>query len=72
MPHLSPARLSRKHNDSNVLCLAGGGTVKKTVSGLTLAKAKSIIKVWLETDFSDEPRHKRRLDKIAKIERGKR
>jgi ribose 5-phosphate isomerase B len=54
------ARLSRLHNDANVLILAG----RKT----DLGTAKAIVAVWLETDF-EGGRHKARLDKIGDIER---
>lgn len=53
------ARLSRKHNDSNILVLAGRITAKDL--------AKQIVEEWLTTEF-DGGRHKRRLDKITKIE----
>ena len=54
------ARLSREHNDANVLVLAGRRT--------DLDGAKAIISVWLTTAFAGE-RHQRRLDKIREIER---
>ena len=53
------ARLSREHNDSNILVLGGW------ITGKTLAK--KIIEEWLEIKFKGE-KHKRRLDKIIKIE----
>lgn len=53
------ARLSREHNDSNILTLGG------RITGKTLAK--KIIEEWLEAKFQGE-KHKRRLDKITKIE----
>ena len=54
------ARLSRRHNDSNVLVL-GSAFVN---AGL----AKRIVKVWLDTPF-EGGRHKRRLDLVKNIER---
>ena len=48
------AILSRRHNDANVLCLAG-----RTI---TPRKAIKIIKVFLTTDF-EGGRHARRLKK---------
>ncbi len=54
------AQLSREHNDANILCLSGWDT-----SG---AKVKSIIRVWLKTEFTGHQRHVRRLGKIKKIE----
>lgn len=54
------ARMSREHNDSNVLILGG------RVIGEELAL--EIVKIWLETSFSGG-RHKRRLEKIEEIEK---
>lgn len=54
------ARLSRDHNDANVLCLGGKTTSKEL--------AIKIVKVWLETPFSNEERHKKRIEKIKQIE----
>ena len=62
------AQLSREDNDANVLCLAGGGMLKP-IPGLSLGTAKEIISAWLRTQFSGEARHKRRIEKIKKIER---
>ncbi|MBS3148495.1 ribose 5-phosphate isomerase B [Candidatus Woesearchaeota archaeon] len=53
---LQNAKLSRQHNDANVLCLSGWQ--------LPLSKAKTIAKTWLETSFSNEERHIRRIRKI--------
>lgn len=53
------ARLSRSHNDANVLALSGETGEEKT---------KEILEVWLKTPFSGEERHKRRLVKIREIE----
>jgi RpiB/LacA/LacB family sugar-phosphate isomerase len=53
------ARMSREHNNTNVLCM-GQNYIKP-------ALAKKIIKVWLETEFSREERHHRRVDKIEKV-----
>ena len=54
------ARMSREHNNANVLCLGG------RVVGLGLAL--DIVDIWLRTEFSDSPRHHRRVDKIAEVE----
>ena len=56
---LYAARLCREHNNSNVLILAG------RMTGIDLAR--EIVKVWLEVEFQGG-RHKRRLDKLRKIE----
>jgi ribose 5-phosphate isomerase B len=56
------ARMSREHNDANIVSL---GT--RTLSA---DKAKKLVKLWLETPFSNEERHKRRIEKIKTIEKG--
>ena len=56
------ARISRDHNDSNVLCISGDQT-----GDVLLRK---IVEVWLTTGFSGG-RHQRRVDKIQAIEEGK-
>ena len=53
------ARMSRLHNDTNILILAG----RKTDSGI----ARQIVGVWLETPF-EGGRHQGRLDKIRALE----
>lgn len=58
------ARMSRMDNDANVLAL-GGRTIKP-------AAAIALVKLWLGTKFSDEPRHARRIMKIARYETGRR
>ncbi|MDP3640665.1 MAG: RpiB/LacA/LacB family sugar-phosphate isomerase [Nanoarchaeota archaeon] len=54
-------RLSRDHNDANVLAL-GARFVSE-------AEAKKAVKLWLETPFSGAVRHTRRLRKIKLFER---
>jgi ribose 5-phosphate isomerase B len=54
------AELSRRHNDANVLCLAG----RKT----DLEKAEKIVDIWLQTAF-EGGRHNRRIEKIREIEK---
>lgn len=54
------AELSRRHNDLNVLCLAGG------IVGDNLLDR--LIEIWLKTPF-EGGRHARRLQKIAEFER---
>ena len=51
---------SRQHNDSNVLSLPA--------DHLTEEQAKKIVKLWLETSFSGEERHQRRIQKIEELE----
>ncbi len=53
------ARLSRLHNDANILCLSG--------RFLEPAAAVEMVKVWLETQF-EGGRHQRRVDKISALE----
>lgn len=54
------ARMSREHNDANVLCLGARES--------SFEKAKKIALIWLKTGFSGEERHKRRIEKIARYE----
>lgn len=56
-------RLSREHNDTNILSLAA--------RFLTADEAKKAVSVWLETGFDKASRHQRRHDKIKKVENGK-
>ncbi|MBA2529629.1 MAG: ribose 5-phosphate isomerase B [Euzebyales bacterium] len=56
---LYTARLSREHNDANVLALGG----RIVAAGL----ADEIVTLWLATDFAGG-RHRRRLDQIAALE----
>lgn len=55
------ARMSRQHNDANILVLAG----RKTDTGT----ARSITQVWLATPF-EGGRHQKRLDKLRDTEFG--
>ena len=55
------ARVSRDHNDANVLCLSGD-----QISSILLRR---IVEVWLNTEFSGG-RHERRVKKIHRIEEG--
>jgi ribose 5-phosphate isomerase B len=57
---LYTARLSRQHNNANVLAL--GGRIVGT--GL----AEEILAVWLSTPF-EGGRHQRRVDRIGEIEK---
>lgn len=51
---------SRNDDNSNILALGA--------NYLDIDDAKKIIVTWLETPFSGEERHKRRLDKISELE----
>lgn len=57
---LFTARLSREHNDANVLSMGG----RIVAPGL----ADEIVKLWLDTPF-EGGRHERRVAQIAEIER---
>ena len=53
-------KLARIHNDANVLSIG--------VRFVTKEEAYQAVKVFLETAFSNEERHRRRIDKITQIE----
>ena len=55
------AKMTRLHNDANVLALGGG------IVGVNLGI--EIVKTFLETPFSAEEKHRRRIDKISAIEK---
>ena len=57
---LYTARLSREHNDANVLAI-GSRIVASTL-------AEEIVSLWLTTAFAGG-RHQRRIDQISDIER---
>ncbi len=59
--NLDIAKLSRLHNDANILSIGARFVSKET--------AFRAIKLWLQTDFSNETRHKRRLRKIENLEK---
>ena len=54
--NLDIIRLSREHNDANVLSLGAGF--------LTLEEAQEAIRLWSETVFSGDERHQYRIEKI--------
>lgn len=64
------ARLAREDDDANIICLAGGDQVQQKVKGVgvPLVEAKRIVSQWLVASFSKLTRHKRRVNKIKKIE----
>jgi len=59
--NVKAARLSREHNDSNVLVLGSAFVNEKL--------AQRILGIWLKTPFLGG-RHRRRLNQLRKIEKG--
>ena len=57
---LFSAEMTRRHNDANILCLGG-----RVVSP---EKATELVDIFLDTPFSGEERHARRIAQIADIE----
>jgi len=55
------AEITRLHNDSNVLALGG--------RFISEEKMYEIAKIWLQTPFSKDERHQRRISKIGDIEK---
>ena len=53
------ARLTREHNDTNMMAL-GAGIVGENL-------ALEIVQVWLNTEFSNEERHKKRIQKVMAL-----
>lgn len=49
-------KLSRQHNDANILSLGA--------RFLDENDAKEVVKIWLNTSFSEGDRHRRRIEKI--------
>jgi len=56
------ARISRQHNDANVLCLSG--------DLLGTGALRKIVETWLTTEFTGG-RHLRRVNKVRAIEDGR-
>jgi len=54
------AEYSRRHNDANVMVLAGRRTPPE--------QAKKLVAIWLSTEF-EGGRHSRRIEKIHELER---
>lgn len=57
---LDIVRLSKEHNDANVLSLGA--------RFLTVDKAKEAVDLWLEARLNPDPKYKRRIDKIKAYE----
>ena len=54
------AEMTRLHNDANILCL--GGRV------IDVEKAKELVDVFIDTEFSGDERHVRRIAQITDLE----
>lgn len=52
--------LSREHNDANVLSLGA--------RFITDDEAREVLRLWLDTPFSGDERHDRRIEKIDAVE----
>lgn len=57
---LMSAKLTREHNDTNMMAIGAG------VTGELLAL--QIVDTWLGTEFSHAERHQRRIDKMMALE----
>ena len=55
------AKMSREHNNANVLAM--GGRV------LGFGPASEIVRAWIQTDFSNGERHARRIAKMMALEK---
>ena len=55
------ARLTREHNDTNMMAI-GAGVVGEML-------ALEILDTWLDTEFSHNERHQRRIDKVMALEK---
>ena len=55
------AEMTRLHNDTNMMAL-GAGIISQEL-------AMEIVDIWLGTEFSKEPRHQRRIDKMMALEK---
>ena len=54
------AQMARLHNDANIIALRG--------RKFSAQKAAQLAQLFLTTSFSEEPRHKQRINKIKKLE----
>jgi len=55
------ARMTRDHNDTNMMAL-GAGVVGEML-------ALEIVDIWVNTPFSHNERHQRRIDKVMALEK---
>lgn len=54
------AKKAKEHNNANILSLGA--------DYMSIDEAKQIVRVFIETPFSNEERHLRRIEKINKLE----
>lgn len=52
-------RLSREHNNANMLSLAA--------RFVSMTDMKQVVQLWLDTPFTEQPRHVRRIDKLDRL-----
>lgn len=57
--NLDASYMTRSHNDSNIICLAAKYT--------SFDEAKEYVLKFIETPFSKEEKHQRRIDKIEGV-----
>ena len=57
--NVETAKLSRQHNDANVLCLSG--------SDFDTSQYRAVVTAWLNSEF-EGGRHARRLEKVRQLE----
>ena len=55
------AEMTRLHNDTNMMAI-GAGIISQEL-------AFQIVDIWLDTPFSNEPRHQRRIDTMMDLEK---
>ena len=57
---LMSARMTREHNDTNMMAIGAAITAEPL--------AMEIVDTWLKTEFSNGPRHVRRIEKLMSLE----
>ena len=55
------AQMTREHNDTNMMAI-GAGIISE-------ALALEIVDIWVNTEFSNSPRHARRIEKVMALEK---
>ncbi|MBR3180901.1 RpiB/LacA/LacB family sugar-phosphate isomerase [Candidatus Saccharibacteria bacterium] len=64
---IDSAKKTREHNDANVLCLSADHVTEAKdplETEKSLEDISAIVEAFLNTPFSDEPRHLRRIKKL--------